>query len=118
VNSLRSTSPVTIHSRHFDDTLPEVAGCYLIHFNERYRHAGHYLGYADDIRARVRKHRQGNGSRLMQVIANAGISWEVVRIWEGATRTNERQMKGHSSTRLCPVCNGLKAYNYKKELDK
>ncbi len=46
---------------------------YLLHFSEAYKHAKHYLGSADDLEARLERHRRGNGARLIQVIAQAGI---------------------------------------------
>lgn len=36
---------------------PSTDGLYLLHFAPPYKHARHYLGYADDIAARVRTHR-------------------------------------------------------------
>ena len=40
----------------------------------------------------------------MEVIKDAGISWDVVRTWEG-TRNLERAIKDrHEAPRLCPEC--------------
>jgi hypothetical protein len=56
-------------------------------------------------------HRTGKGSKLMRAVTLAGIDWEVVRVWKNGTRSDERRFKGHSSTRLCPVCHaGWEAY--------
>jgi predicted GIY-YIG superfamily endonuclease len=84
---------------------------YLIHFESRLKHAGHYLGYCDDLGRRMAQHRSGNGARLMEVIASAGIGWKVVRTWAG-DRAFERSLKRRKNTprRLCPVCRGLVAY--------
>lgn len=77
---------------------------YLIHFSEKYKHAGHYLGYADDLQARIAAHRANRGARLLQVVNQAGISWDVVRVWQG-DRSVERQLKNqHNGWALCPVC--------------
>lgn len=54
---------------------------YLLHFSQRYKHAGRYLGYTDDLASRLERHRSGNGSRLVQVITEAGLSFELVRVW-------------------------------------
>lgn len=78
---------------------------YLIHFDRPYRHAGHYLGFAVDVKARLAEHRRGTGARLMAVIVAAGIGWDLARTWERGTRTLERRLKrrgGHA--RLCPLC--------------
>jgi predicted GIY-YIG superfamily endonuclease len=85
---------------------------YLIHFETRFKHAGHYLGYCDDLGRRLAQHRGGDGARLMEVIASAGIAWKVVRTWAG-DRAFERTLKRRKNTprRLCPVCMGLVAYD-------
>lgn len=88
---------------------------YLIHFEQPYAHAGHYLGFVDTARhsleealeSRLAFHRAGRGSKLLRAVQEAGIAWDVVRIWEEGTRTDERRLKGRSSTRLCPTCNHL-----------
>jgi predicted GIY-YIG superfamily endonuclease len=80
-------------------------GCYLIHFHEPFSHAKHYLGWASDIDERIARHAHGNGSNLMHHVNLAGIGWAVVRVWPHASRNDERRMKAHSSTRLCPICN-------------
>lgn len=78
---------------------------YLIHFNAPLRHAKHYLGFAEDIDARVQKHRTGAGARLLQVINEAGIAWQVTRVWPEGTRADERRLKAwKASTQLCPLC--------------
>lgn len=41
---------------------------YLIHFVRPYKHAKHYLGWTQDLSARLTAHRTGNGSRLMAVV--------------------------------------------------
>lgn len=79
---------------------------YLIHFDQPFGHAKHYLGWASpgNLDRRIEHHRQGTGSNLMKHVTRAGIGWQVVKTWPG-TRTEERRMKKHSSTRYCPVCN-------------
>ena len=40
----------------------------------------------------------------MQVVGEAGIGWQLARIWTG-TRTRERSLKGSGgAARRCPVC--------------
>lgn len=83
---------------------------YLLHFHRRYKHAGHYLGFAENLstlKARLKRHRSGNGARLVEVINAAGINWELVRVWrgEGADRNQERRMKKMGGlSRKCPIC--------------
>jgi predicted GIY-YIG superfamily endonuclease len=84
-----------------------TTGIYLIHFDPAYKHAKHYLGFADDIEPRLHAHLQGRGARLTQVARDAGISMILVRIWEGADRKTERKFKNRSHVpTLCPICKG------------
>ena len=79
---------------------------YLIHFSRPFKHARHYLGYAEDIDARLARHYNGRGSRLCQIVAEAGIELTIVRKWNG-DRKRERAIKnlGRSGCVLCPICN-------------
>jgi predicted GIY-YIG superfamily endonuclease len=78
---------------------------YLIHFDRPYHHARHYMGWTADLENRLDAHAGGNGARLMQVVAEAGIGWRLARTWRG-DRTLERRLKRrHNGPRLCPICN-------------
>jgi predicted GIY-YIG superfamily endonuclease len=82
-----------------------MSGVYLIHFDTPYKHAQHYLGYADNIEKRLQQHRTGAGAKLMGVVYRAGITWRLVRVWEGGDRELERRLKHwHGGTKLCPMC--------------
>ena len=86
----------TVYLIHFDKPLGDLA-------NPRGL-AQHYLGFTDDLDARMEAHANGNGSRIMEVVSNAGISWQLVRTWDG-DRSLERKLKRqHNAPRLCPVC--------------
>ena len=77
---------------------------YLIHFTERYRHAGHYTGSTNNLDARLGEHRSGQGARLMEVVKQAGIDWTLARTWHGG-RQRERQLKKQGgASRHCPLC--------------
>jgi hypothetical protein len=98
---------------------PDTQGVvYLICFARPFGHARHYLGFVDTTRhsaeealaSRLAYHRSGQGSRLLRAVANAGITFEVVRTWSGATRSDERRLKCQSSTPYCPVCSGEVAF--------
>jgi predicted GIY-YIG superfamily endonuclease len=81
---------------------------YLIHFDRPYHHARHYLGYTDDLPARLDRHLAGNGGRLLQVVRAAGIGYQVVRAWEGDRGLERKLKKQKGSPRLCPICKGQK----------
>jgi len=77
---------------------------YLLHFDRRYRHAGHYLGWTSNLSRRVRRHLAGHGSRLVQMVVGAGINIRVARTWAGG-RARECQLKKQGGrSRLCPIC--------------
>ena len=77
---------------------------YLIHFDRPYRHARHYTGWTRDLVARLSEHAAGHGARLMAVITEAGISWQLARTWS-AGRAFERRLKNrHGASRYCPIC--------------
>lgn len=78
---------------------------YLLHFEQPYKHARHYLGYtAGELAERLREHQSGTGARIMAVVAGAGIAFTLVRTWAGTRKTERRLKKGGSSTRYCPTC--------------
>ena len=95
-----STSPSTSSSgRH------PLGTVYLFHFDQRYEHAGHYTGWAEDLDHRVAEHLAGRGARLIEVITQAGIGFRLARTWPGVTRARERQLKRQGgASRHCPIC--------------
>lgn len=82
--------------------------CYLLHFSEPYKHAQHYLGYARDLDRRLAAHRAGHGARLLEVIDQAGITWELARTWDGDRRLERRLKNRHDARQLCPICRALR----------
>ena len=93
---------------------------YLLHFDQPYHHARHYIGFTDwGIVSRLRYHLSGQGSRLMKAVTDAGINVRVARRWWGADRYFERQLKRYSKTRLlCPACSGRRARKRMRYPDK
>lgn len=89
---------------------------YLIHFDTplgSQRHqAQHYLGFVegdlDSVQARLQEHRQGWGARITAAANRAGITYDVVRTFDG-DRTRERQMKKWKKIAPhCPICSKSK----------
>lgn len=87
-----------------------VGVIYLIHFDRPIGDphnprgfASHYTGWTLDLPARLVDHAQGRGARLLQVVGEQQIGWQLARIWTG-TRTRERSLKQRGATRRCPVC--------------
>ena len=80
---------------------------YLLHFDRPYRHASHYTGWVHSRRflePRLGAHRAGVGARLMAVVGEAGIGFQLARTWEG-DRYRERALKLQGgASRRCPIC--------------
>jgi predicted GIY-YIG superfamily endonuclease len=100
------------------DADPEPVGpsgrsvVYTLHFDPPYspspdappyKTAGHYTGWAANLERRLAEHEAGRGARLTQVQVEAGGTWRLAAV-EPGTRFRERQLKGHSATRRCPIC--------------
>ncbi|MCE7982518.1 MAG: endonuclease [Caldilinea sp. CFX5] len=84
-----------------------MQGVYLLHLSPAYKHARHYIGYADDIERRLAEHQSGTGARLTQVAIDAGSELILARTWPGADRTFERRLKNlKNAPCYCPICCG------------
>jgi len=84
-----------IYLLHFDRPIGDLA-------NPR-GFAGHYT-WTLNLPGRLQDHAAGRGARLMQVVGEQGIGWQLARIWPG-TRTRERSLKrSGGAARRCPVC--------------
>lgn len=91
-----------------------MRGLYLLHFDPPYRHAGHYLGYADDIDRRVAVHFAGGSksSPLVRAALAAGSTVTLARTFPRGSRTFERRLKNAGGlSRHCPVCRSRGIYH-------
>lgn len=84
---------------------------YLVHFERAigdtsnpHGSAQHYLGCAEDVEARLKEHRAGNGAKILAHVARMGIAFWVVRTWEGGHELEKRLKAWHASPYLCPIC--------------
>ena len=79
---------------------------YIIHFDEPYFHARHYVGFCAQggLEARLARHRQGHGSRLMRAIELACIGWTVVLTATGDRRFERSIKRAKNTARFCPIC--------------
>jgi predicted GIY-YIG superfamily endonuclease len=84
---------------------PETGTTYLLHFDRPYRHARHYIGWTQDLAARLDAHLRGRGARLIEVITQAGIGFQLARTWPETTRDQEDSLKHRGDARrFCPEC--------------
>lgn len=88
-------------------TLPTTGTVYLLHFSARIstRHTTqHYLGWAAVLDNRLAEHARGQGARLTAVAHERGITFDLVRTWEGDRNLERRLKNWHSHRALCPLC--------------
>jgi predicted GIY-YIG superfamily endonuclease len=81
---------------------------YLIHFEKKFKHAQHYIGFCKDgnLKKRIKRHRKGDGAKLLRAVSLAGIEYNIVRVWDDGTQDFERRMKKtHHRELFCPICN-------------
>lgn len=86
---------------------PKQMSVYLLHFDPRYQHAGHYIGFCQDDspERRFEHHMAGRGSPLVKAAIAAGSRVHVAQFFPGASRTFERKLKNWGSARKwCPAC--------------
>ncbi len=84
---------------------------YLLHFDKRIGdlnnprgQAQHYIGYAENVPARMKRHREGNGAKIMAFLAREGIGFTLVRVWIGDKDLEKRLKRQHNARRFCPIC--------------
>ena len=90
----------TVYLIHFDRPIGDLS-------NPRGQ-AQHYLGFTEDLDARLQAHRTGNGSAIMAAVTRAGVGWELARTWEGDRGLERRLKNRHNSPKLCPICRGTR----------
>lgn len=84
---------------------------YLLHFETKLAHAGHYVGSTTSLRQRIAAHRSGTAARLTEVIHEKDIKITVAALYAPKEPTDnirhleiqvKRMKNGH---RYCPLCN-------------
>lgn len=78
---------------------------YLLHFDQPYKHARHYLGITKvGIENRIEQHRKGEGANITRILKRNGITFTVARTWLSVPRMSENKIKGRGLTIYCPLC--------------
>ena len=80
---------------------------YLLHFERPLHHAQHYLGWTNDLDARIEQHRLGIREKcvITAVFAEHGIPFVVARTWPGPLALEKALKRRKNSRLLCPICN-------------
>jgi len=99
---------------------------YLIHFASKFHHCQHYIGFTErPLGLRLREHYSGNGSKLTEAVAKAGIPMMLARTWPPEAGHGlevpepllvdqgvEMWLKSRGGAPgFCPVCNPTHAMN-------
>lgn len=87
----------------------KVCGLFLLHFDEPYAHARHYLGYAKrDVAAYARDVVEGRvlpPHELVGAVQAAGIGISVAWAWPGLDRADRDRLRAQGGlSRHCPTC--------------
>jgi hypothetical protein len=69
--------------------------------------AQHYVGTTVNLDQRLETHRAGKGARMLAAAVERGISFDVVRTWDGGRETEKRIKRLRNAPRLCPACSGV-----------
>jgi predicted GIY-YIG superfamily endonuclease len=83
---------------------------YLIHLDQRlgsdHSRGGcrHYIGTTTNLDRRLVTHRAGLGARVLAAANERGITYDVVRTWDGGREIEKRLKAHHNAPKLCPRC--------------
>lgn len=83
-----------------------LTGVYLLHAERPHPRYGwqHYIGWSRNLECRLAAHQRGDGARVTREWRRAGIAFEVVRVWPGASQADERRLQRARGGNLCPAC--------------
>jgi N-acetylglutamate synthase-like GNAT family acetyltransferase len=89
---------------------------YVLHFDDPLKHARHYIGCTESLKARLVRHATGHGARIMRVCIEQGISWRLGSLMTCShkrMRELERSPKDqHNSERYCSLCYGNRVHRF------
>jgi hypothetical protein len=90
-----------------DSPSPPEGFIYLLHWYHRSGRVEHYIGWTQDLEARLKAHYSGSGGcPTTRRYRRASMRGKLVRLWRG-TMWGERKLQQALSFPLdCPVCRG------------
>lgn len=80
---------------------------YLIHCEDEYGSAEHYLGSTreDQLARRLRQHGNGSGHRITAALRYTHPRWQLAKLWKSPDRTWEHALHRVNEVGiLCPLC--------------
>lgn len=94
---------------HPGDDEGEAGTVYVLHFEPAYYHARHYVGWSQDVAARVAEHLAGVGSPLVRAAVAAGVRVYLAATMPGSRRLERRLKRWHKTGQFCPRCRAARA---------
>lgn len=85
---------------------------YLLHFEQPFRHARHYIGFtsAPDPDVRLTEQLRGGGANLIKHVIAAGIPILLAKEWPAVPQAFEYQLKNRGgAAKTCPICRAERA---------
>lgn len=85
---------------------------YVIHFDKKYKHAGHYTGIAINPEQRFVEHCKGTGARLTEVVSGQQINMRlsILKRFRGFSKAHleeKRLKKWNNARKYCSICKGI-----------
>lgn len=80
---------------------------YLLHFDQPFKHARHYLSHTIELEARLAQHRNPEAARnhkVLQGLHAEGGTFTVARTWAGDGTLLRHLDRRGSRARICPIC--------------
>jgi predicted GIY-YIG superfamily endonuclease len=77
---------------------------YVLHFEQKYKHAQHYIGTTKDLDSRYQQHITGQGSPLVRAVVAAGIGVVIAATYPGGRKVERKMKNRHKASTFCPIC--------------
>lgn len=83
-----------------------IGTIYVLHFDRKFHHTLHYIGWTerDRIEDRLREHSNGSGARILDGLRLAEIGYRLACTFVGTRRDERRMKRQRNHKRFCKVC--------------
>ncbi len=92
---------------------------YILHFDEKYKGAQHYLGATTNLDRRLGEHRSGRGNGLIKAVLDTGTPITLTNVIDNddVFKLEKQIKKSKNNKRMCPVCAGLITLESAKKIE-
>lgn len=89
------------------DSSSGVGFLYLLHWRDRSGRVEHYIGWTQNLEARMKAHSSASGGcPTTRRFRRTGMRGRLVRLWRGTTRGERRLQQTLTFPLDCPLCCG------------